>query len=90
VAAYFPDDAILYFNPDDDVDLARRLREVFADRDAAAKRVQAATEIYESYRWTHERRKYLAVYDSLLGGRMNVSQAVAAQISATRTTSPAE
>ncbi len=90
VAAYFPDDAILYFNPDDEVDLARRLREVFADRDATAKRVQAATKIYESYRWTHERRKYLAVYDSLLGGRMKASQAAAAQISATRTTSPAE
>jgi glycosyltransferase involved in cell wall biosynthesis len=90
VAAYFPDDAILYFNPDDDADLARRLREVFADRDATAERVRAATEIYESYRWTHERRKYLAVYDSLLGGQRKVSQAVAAQTSATRTTSPAE
>jgi len=90
VAAYFPDDAILYFNPDDAVDLARRLREVFADRDATAERVRAATKIYESYRWTHERRKYLDVYDSLLGSRMKVSQAVAEQISATRTTGPAE
>jgi len=74
----------------DAVDLARRLREAFADRDATAERVRAATQIYESYRWTRERRKYLAVYDSLLGGQRKVSQPVAAQISATGTTSPAE
>jgi glycosyltransferase involved in cell wall biosynthesis len=90
VAAYFPDDAIMYFNPDDDIDLARRLREVFVDREATAERVRTATKIYESYRWTHERRKYLAVYDSLFGGRMNVSQAEPGQLSATKTTSPAE
>ena len=65
VAAYFPDDAIKYFEPDDDADLARRLRETFTDREAAAKRVRTATAIYEGYRWTAERRKYLAVYDSI-------------------------
>jgi glycosyltransferase involved in cell wall biosynthesis len=75
VAAYFPDDAILYFTPDDDADLARRLREVFADRDAAAARVKAATALYEGYRWSHERRRYLAVYDALLGGPVGIGQA---------------
>jgi glycosyltransferase involved in cell wall biosynthesis len=89
VAAYFPDDAIKYFEPDDDADLARRLWETFTDREAAAKRVQAATAIYEGYRWTAERRKYLAVYDSLLDGAAAVSQAGRAQLSDTKTTGPA-
>lgn len=89
VAAYFPDDAIMYFNPDDDADLARRLREIFTEREAAANRVRTATAIYESYRWTVERRKYLAVYDSLLDGAVDVSQAGEARLSDTKTTGPA-
>ncbi len=90
VAAYFPDDAIRYFEPDDDADLARRLREVFADRDAAAERVRTASAIYEGYRWTAERRKYLAVYDSLLEGVVDVSQVGPAHLSDTKTTGQAE
>jgi glycosyltransferase involved in cell wall biosynthesis len=90
VAAYFSDDAIKYFEPDDDADLARRLRETFADREAAAKRARTATAIYEDYRWTAERRKYLAVYDSLLEGAVDVSQASRARLSDTKTTGPAE
>ena len=54
---------------------ARRLREVFADRDAATARVKAATALYEGYRWSHERRRYLAVYDALLGGPVGIGQA---------------
>jgi glycosyltransferase involved in cell wall biosynthesis len=90
VAAYFPDDAIMYFEPDDDADLARRLWETFTDREAAAKRVQTATAIYKGYRWTAERRKYLAVYDSLLDGVVDVGQVGRARLSDTKTTGPAE
>ena len=90
VAAYFPDDAIAYFKPDDDADLAGRLREVFTDREAATKRVRTATAIYEGYRWTAERRKYLGVYDTLLDGAVTVSQTGQAQLSGTKTTGPAE
>jgi len=68
VAAYFPNNAILYFEPDNDADLARRLREVFTNPQANAGRVGAATALYEAYSWSKEKRKYLAVYDSLLGG----------------------
>lgn len=90
VAAYFPDDAIKYFDPDDDADLARRLLETFTDREAAAKRARNATAIYEGYRWSAERRKYLAVYDSLLDGSVAVSQAGPARLPDTKTTGPAE
>jgi glycosyltransferase involved in cell wall biosynthesis len=90
VAAYFPDDAINYFAPDDDADLAGRLRETFTDREAAAKRVRSATAIYEGYRWSAERRKYLAVYDSLLDAAVAVTRAGPARLSDTKTTGPAE
>jgi glycosyltransferase involved in cell wall biosynthesis len=67
VAAYFPDDTIAYFEPDDDADLARCLRDVFDNPRATAERVAAATALYESYRWSEEKRKYLGVYRGLLG-----------------------
>lgn len=67
-AAYFPDDAVLYYDADDPDDLARALKRVFTHPEEAAARVEAATEVYETYRWSRERRKYLGVYHALLGG----------------------
>jgi glycosyltransferase involved in cell wall biosynthesis len=67
VAAYFPAGAISYFEPDDDADLARRISEIIADPQEGANLVRTATRLYESYRWSTEKQKYLAVYDALLG-----------------------
>jgi glycosyltransferase involved in cell wall biosynthesis len=69
VAAYFPGDTIAYFEPDDDADLARCLRDIFDDLQASAERVAAASALYETYRWTEEKKKYLAVYRGLLGDK---------------------
>jgi len=66
VAAYFPDDSIVFFEPGSDEDLADKLRYVFAHPDEMRARVDSATEIYETYRWEREKRKYLGVYHSLL------------------------
>jgi len=90
VASYFPDDAILYFNPDDETDLALRLREVFTSPEAAAKRVRNATALYEGYRWTHEKRKYLAVYDSLLDCAVNVTTEDASRLADSEMANSAE
>jgi len=65
-AAYFPDDALVYYEADDDRDLAEKLRYVFAHPDEMAGRVDASTSIYETYRWEREKKKYLGVYHSLL------------------------
>ncbi len=62
VAAYFPDDALLFFEPGRDESLAGTLRHAFENPDEMARRVEAATAIYQRYRWESERRKYLAVY----------------------------
>ena len=68
VAAYFPDDTLLYFEPGDDGDLAERLRYAFAHREEMARRAEAAARIYQAYRWRDEKKAYLAVYNELLGG----------------------
>jgi len=67
-ASYFPDDAILYFESDDDEDLAEKIYSVYTHPNEAAARIAKASEIYEAYRWERERRKYLAVYEGLFGG----------------------
>jgi glycosyltransferase involved in cell wall biosynthesis len=68
VAAYFPEDSILYFEPGSDADLADRLRHLSAHPEEARQRVRRTRELYEGHRWEHEKQKYLAVYDGLLGG----------------------
>jgi glycosyltransferase involved in cell wall biosynthesis len=90
VVSYFPDTAIAYFEPDDDADLARRLLEIYSSGDAAYERVRAATALYESYRWSHEKRKYLAVYASLLGGSVSSGRAVEARLADSKTAGPAK
>jgi len=66
-AAYFGDEAILFYNPERDDDLADRLRHAFAHPEETDARVRAATEVYETYRWSREKQKYLGVYRRLLG-----------------------
>jgi glycosyltransferase involved in cell wall biosynthesis len=62
VAAYFGDDALLFFEAGDDADLAARLREAHAEPGAMTHRVAAASAVYEQYRWDREKLKYLRVY----------------------------
>jgi len=66
VASYFPDDSLVYFTPGDDADLARAIHRVYAHPEEVGARVDAATAVYETYRWSRERKKYLGVYHALL------------------------
>lgn len=68
VASYFPDDTLLYFEPDDGGDLAERVLHAFAHPEEMAQRVRRTAELYENYRWECEKGKYLKVYDDLLRG----------------------
>ena len=67
VAAYFPEDSLVFFEPGDDADLAEKLKYVFAHPEEMTRRIDNATEIYETYRWEREKKKYLGVYRELLG-----------------------
>lgn len=69
-ASYFPDDCFVYFEPDNAADLAEKLGYVAGRPDDVAARVDAASRRYDLYRWEHERRKYLGVYEDLLGVRL--------------------
>jgi glycosyltransferase involved in cell wall biosynthesis len=62
VAAYFPEDSLLYFAPGNDEDLAEKLHHAFAHPEEMARRVERSTEVYEQYRWEREKRAYLSVY----------------------------
>ncbi len=66
-ASYFGDDAVFFYDPDSDEHLADRLRHVFAHPEETESRVRAATEVYETYRWSREKQKYIGVYRKLLG-----------------------
>jgi glycosyltransferase involved in cell wall biosynthesis len=67
VAAYFPPDSLLYFEPDNDADLAERVRYGLTHADEMEQRVRRSTEIFAQYRWAVERPRYLDVYERLLG-----------------------
>jgi glycosyltransferase involved in cell wall biosynthesis len=69
VAAYFPEDTLLYFAPDDDGDLAERLRYAHAHPEEMRQRVSRTAERYAELRWAREKRRYLSVYHALLGER---------------------
>ena len=66
-ASYFSDDVVTYFDPDNPADLTRKIQSVLADPVVTDSRVAAATRCYEKYRWENERKKYLGVYEDLLG-----------------------
>jgi glycosyltransferase involved in cell wall biosynthesis len=62
VAAYFADDALTYFEPGDDEDLARKLRWAAEHPEELARHVGAAAAVYARYRWERERWHYLGVH----------------------------
>jgi len=67
VASYFPEDTIVYFEPGNHEDLAEKIFYVYAHPEEIPERMAKVKEIYETYRWNRERKKYLGVYRSLLG-----------------------
>ncbi|NIM20008.1 MAG: glycosyltransferase [Candidatus Latescibacteria bacterium] len=66
VAAYFPEDAIVYFESGNDKDLADKIHYLFAHPEEIEHRNQAAREICTTYGWEREGKKYLGIYQTLL------------------------
>jgi len=83
VAAYFPDDTLLYFEPGDAAALAERLRSAYRHPEDLHRRVRATTAVYEAHRWQREKRTYLSVYNALLGSRDRRDSAAGAAAGAT-------
>jgi glycosyltransferase involved in cell wall biosynthesis len=74
VMAYFPNGSLKYFNAADGADLARAIEEVYRYPDQSSRLVQSASKTNEPYRWTHQRDYYLALVNTVLGGRHAVEQ----------------
>jgi glycosyltransferase involved in cell wall biosynthesis len=62
VAAYFPGDALWFFEPGDDAELAETLRHAHVHAEQSQHHVAVATAIYERFRWEREKQIYLAVH----------------------------
>ena len=73
-ASYFPDDCLVYFDPDNADDLSAKLSWVQAHPDETIQMIDAASERYKAYGWEQERRKYLGVYEDLLGDNLGGSR----------------
>jgi glycosyltransferase involved in cell wall biosynthesis len=73
VAAYFSDNSLLYFEPDDDVDLAKKLKYAYDFPEEMKHRVEISKKIYHNYLWKHEKKKYLQAYWRLLKKRKDFS-----------------
>jgi glycosyltransferase involved in cell wall biosynthesis len=69
VELYFDAESFAWFEAGDAQDLARALRELHADREAARRRAAHAAQVAEPYRWVHERHRYVAVVERLLARR---------------------
>jgi glycosyltransferase involved in cell wall biosynthesis len=66
VESYFPEDCFAYFDADDPVDLARAIRELYADPGLGERLVERAAEVNEPYRWPRQRQIYRQSVESLL------------------------
>jgi len=65
VAAYLDEQALVFFAPGDDADLAEKLRWAAYHPEELAQRVERSDAKYEALRWEKERQSYLAEYREL-------------------------
>ncbi len=63
--AYVPEGAALYFRSGDEGDLARRVLELYRDPEKGASVAAQGQAVYEQYRWSITKQKYLAVFEQL-------------------------
>lgn len=73
VEAYFGDECFQYFTADDPEDLARAIRELYADPALGERLVETATEAVEPYRWTSQRERYQRYAESAASGSRGVA-----------------
>lgn len=66
VSGIFPEEAIAYFWPNDERDLARRILELHADPTRAQRMARNARHLYEGYRWAAAKRTYVDLHEQML------------------------
>ena len=63
----FDSDAIAYFLPDSEQDLARRILEIHDDPEAGRALATKASELFQAFRWERMSETYVNVHDQLMG-----------------------
>ncbi len=66
VEAYYGDSCFELFTSEDEHDLARAIRRLYADPETCARLARRAVEVNEPYRWTHQREIYQHVIERLV------------------------
>lgn len=79
VEAYFPPTSFLFFEADDAADLARAIRELYADQKLGERLIAEANRVNEAYRWPAQRERYLVIIRRLAGRRSPARPAVTAE-----------
>jgi glycosyltransferase involved in cell wall biosynthesis len=67
--AHFSDNAVMFFEPDDERDLARCVLELFKNPEKRAALAASGSAAYQKYRWSAIKYDYLKVFDSLIKGK---------------------
>ena len=66
IKAYIDDNSVMYYEPDNEHDLARCILELYRNPEKRAALAAAGSASYQKYRWTTMKYKYLDVYDKLI------------------------
>jgi len=66
IRTYFNNDSILFFESNDEEDLARCIFQLYQNPPKRTSFVRSANKIYEKYRWSKMKKKYLTVYEDLI------------------------
>jgi len=71
VEAYFDESCFQMFNPGDADDLARAIRELYAEPALRDRLVSRAADVNEPYRWPYQRQRYQEIVRALIAGPMS-------------------
>ena len=65
IRTYFNNDSILFFEPDDEEDLARCIFQLYQNPAKRRSLARNASKVYDKYRWANIKKDYLKVYEDL-------------------------
>jgi glycosyltransferase involved in cell wall biosynthesis len=65
IRAYFDDSMMMFYEPDDEHDLARCVLELYRNPEKRAALSKASVAVYQKYKWSKMKHKYLKVFDDL-------------------------
>jgi glycosyltransferase involved in cell wall biosynthesis len=80
VEHYFGSDCFQLFESGNEEDLARAIRDLYADADLRQRLVERATAVNEPYRWIHEGSRYVAMVERLLPARPQGTRGIVPEV----------